>query len=152
MAPSRSNPCAPWCPFSPVPRVEGNTVSPLSSAGAHSCPSMPARPRRRPKSARVWVKVALTRAEAGRLRRLAAADFRSVGSLATWLVAQELARTKARPRPVRSASRSDRRAPLSVLLTMPIGMRDRLEAAAQREMRSVSGYEGRVVLGALASR
>jgi hypothetical protein len=33
---------------------------------------------------------------------------------------------------------------------MPEEMRARLEAAARREMRSVSGYVGRVIVGALA--
>ena len=70
----------------------------------------------------------------------------------TWLVAQDLARTTdPRPRRVRSARASDSRMPYSVLLTMPQAMRARLEAAARRDLRSVSGFVGRVVLEVLGN-
>jgi hypothetical protein len=114
---------------------------------------MTTRPRRKAKSARVWVRVALTRAEVQRLRSLAAADFRSVGSFVTWLMAHDLARSpNPRPRQIRRASASDSRISYSVLLTMPQVMRSRLEAAARAELRSVSGYVGRVIVETLARR
>src|SRR5262245_2767111 len=114
---------------------------------------MPPRTRRKAKSARVWVKVPLTGAELDKLRRLAAADLRGVGAFVTWLVAHDLDRpAKARLRRGTVHLTGDRRALRSLLLTMPAEMRPRLESAAQAEMRSISGFVGRVVVEALARK
>src|SRR5262245_65552312 len=63
---------------------------------------------------------------------------------------QELARP-GNARRTRGARAGDRRASYSVLLTMPHAMRARLKGAAQKEMRSVSGFVGRVIMEALAA-
>ena len=124
---------------------------------------MPARrrsrksPKSRPhkvKAGNAWVGVAvmLTRAEIQKLKDRAASDFRAVAAYATWLVAQHLDGPIPR-RPAGSvpgAGPGDRRIRLRITLVMPAEMRDRLVARADREMRSVSNYVGRVIVEALA--
>jgi len=93
----------------------------------------------------------LTRAEIQQLKALAASDLRSVSSYVCWLVAPELSRPapKRTDTSVRGAGANDRRSPLKVNLLLPREVRDELVARAEAEVRSVSGYGGRLVVEAL---
>jgi len=96
----------------------------------------------------------LTRGEIAKLKALASADLRSVNSYVGWLVAQELSRPapKRTASSVRGARAGDRRVPLKVNLLLSREPRDELVARAEPEMRSVSGFVGRVFVEVLARK
>jgi hypothetical protein len=106
-----------------------------------------------PSTTTLYVEVHLTRAELRRLEATAAESVRSIGSLLSYLVMQELERPRRRTgSAVLGASSRDRREPYSVRFVIPKAMRRRLESAARAELRSVSGYVGRVLVEALARK
>src|SRR5262245_32541721 len=102
--------------------------------------------------ARVGVAVVLTPTEVQQLKQQSAADGRSVASYTAWLIAQDLDRPTRRPRASVRARSSDQRVQLRIALVLPIPMRNRLRRKAAAEMRSVSGYVGRVIVEALSAR
>lgn len=99
--------------------------------------------------------VALTPAEVRQLKQQAAADGRSVASFTAWLIAQDLGRPSSpsrRPRARVRARSIDQRVKLRIALLLPIPMRNQLRRKATSEMRSVSGFVGRVIVEELAQR
>ena len=106
----------------------------------------------KPRTAVIGVGLFLTRAEIQKLKGLAASDLRSVASYVGWLVAQDLCHPAAKRSQggVRGAGAGDRRVPLKINLVLPREVRDQVVTRAEAEMRSVSGYVGRVIVEVLA--
>src|SRR5262245_1538887 len=105
--------------------------------------------RRPARNVSVSVKVLLTGAELRKLRAFAAADLRSGGGDVAWLLAQELERTARRPRP---DVPPHARISSSIPFVLPRPMFEAVRKRAGAELRSVSGYVGRVVVEALADK
>src|SRR5262245_54683722 len=102
--------------------------------------------------ARVGVAVALTPTAGRQLKQQAAADGRSVASCTAWLIAQDLDRPSRRPRASVRTKSSNQLVRLRIALVLPIPRRNRLRRKAAAQMRSVSGYVGRVIVEALSRR
>src|SRR5262245_2016201 len=103
-------------------------------------------------TAKVWVRVLLTRAEIAKLQGLAAADFRSVGGYVSWLIAQEIERSGRSRRRRPAVPAKDRRLSFSIALRMPPETRDKLETRAGAEMRSVSNFVWRLIVEAVVGQ
>ena len=113
---------------------------------------MPARRRQRDPSAlktvRLRVEPRLTREEARELEARAAADFRSVGNYVAWLIAQDRS-AKRKARRQTKAKPEDEREGYSINVPITIPDRRELEERARKELRSLSGYVAKLIVGVL---
>jgi hypothetical protein len=96
-------------------------------------------PKPRPKLKRVSVVPQLTEREIEKLHAQAAVRLRSVSSYAGWLIAHDLRK----PAPlgvkrVRGTAAKDERAAYAIRISMTENLRERMEARAEEEMRSLS--------------
>ncbi len=97
--------------------------------------------------------MSLTRAESQRLEVNAAADLRSVSNYVSLLVVEDLQRAhRPRRRNTAAAKPGDRRATYDVAVQITAAEKQKLQARARAEMRSVSNYVAKLVLGELRGR
>lgn len=105
--------------------------------------------KKRPKLLRLGVSPPLTRAEVRQLKARAKADLRSISNYVGHLVAQDLKRAGGQGSGDPPAG-GGKREPYSIALYLTASERRQLEAKAAADRRSVSGYVGKLILGALS--
>jgi hypothetical protein len=109
--------------------------------------------RPKPKKVRLRVGPKLNREEVRRLQDRAKADLPSIASYVAGLLEQDRKRRGSRKvRQVRGAGPGDRRAPYEVGLTLTAEERERLEARAAEQGRSLSGYVAMLIVEELRGR
>ncbi len=97
--------------------------------------------------------LSLTRAESQRLEANAAADLRSVSNYVSRLVVEDLRRAHStRRRSTTAAKPGERRVTYDVAVQITAPEKKKLQARARAEMRSVSNYVAKLVLGDLHRR
>ncbi len=92
----------------------------------------------------------LTEREVRKLQARAAADMRSVGGYVAWLVIRDLKRRgTGRARKAAGVSVSDKRSAYEVAVPLTPDQKEKVEAQARDEVRSVSSYAALLIVADL---